>query len=208
VALEVAEEFRHSVEHKCKCVIEWRWSAETGNPAHFMQGEILPIDNGVRYMLDVANFYIPPTEPDDRTLLNGLDYQPARDEIEDLTYWDFAYRLADTEAYLEQTDTFLADITPGFTREGLGAAGLILIYPTFTEPLITPLFGTPDQPVVFLAALRFAPDPTAAHRMITANRHWYDEAIRLGGPAYPADAIPSPKTTGHTTRTPLRSSYV
>jgi hypothetical protein len=176
----------------------------------FLQGEILPTDNGLRYMLDVADFYIPPTEPDDRTLLNALDYQPARDEIEDLTYWDFANRLADTEAYLEQTgewsaphpwpnlllpdyatDTFLADITPGFTREGLGASGLILIYPIFTKPLTTPLFRAPEHPVVFLiAALRFAPDPTAARRMITTNRQWYDEAIQLGGTAYPTGAIP------------------
>lgn len=178
----------------------------------FLQGEVLPAENGWQYMLDAAAYYTPPNDPDDTALLHELGYEPARDKTEDLTYWEFADRLADTVTYLEQTgewsaphpwpnlllpdhttDEFLHHILRDLTHADLGASGLILLYPIFTRPLTTPLFRTPDAPVVFLiAALRFTPPtgPVTLDDMVASNRRWYDQAVQLGGTAYPTGAIP------------------
>lgn len=176
----------------------------------FLQGQILPSDTGWVHMLDVAAFYTPPAEPDDATLVEDIGYEPARDKIEDLSYWEFATRLDETVTYLETTgewraphpwpnlflpdhatDTFVDGITHDLTHADLGTSGLILTYPVSTDVLTTPLFRVPDAPTIFLvAALRFASSESIAEQMVQSNRRWYDGAVGLGGTSYPVGAIP------------------
>lgn len=175
-----------------------------------LQGQIIPSEQGWEYILEGATYYTPPGQPDDEATLEGLE--PGRDKIEDLTYWDFADRLDDTEVYLRETgewwhphpwanlllpdattDDFLTGVMTGLTHADLGAPGLLLVYPFPTRTLTTPLLRVPDHPVVFLvAALRYAPpnDVEAVQRMIATNRNWYERARDLGGTAYPASTIP------------------
>lgn len=170
----------------------------------FLQGEILPTDDGWTHMLDVAAF-----DTDDTALLDGLGYDEARDTTEDLTYLDFANRLADAEHFLTQTgdwftphawsnlllpdratDEYVADLMPGLTREDLGTAGLVLVYPVLRRILTTPLFRVPEDDVVFLVAvLRFGSASTVDEQL-AANRAWFEKATALGGTAYPSGAAP------------------
>ncbi|GAB3362546.1 FAD-binding protein [Amycolatopsis echigonensis] len=176
----------------------------------FLQGQILPSDAGWVHMLDVSAFYTPPAEPDDATLVDDIGYDPARDKIEDLSYWEFATRLDETVTYLETTgewraphpwpnlflpdrttDTFVDQIMHGLSHSDLGASGLILTYPVSTDVLTTPLFRVPDAPTIFLvAALRFASSESIAEQMVRSNRRWFDSAVGLGGTSYPVGAIP------------------
>ncbi|MFD2420699.1 FAD-binding protein [Amycolatopsis pigmentata] len=176
-----------------------------------LQGQILPGPQGFRFMLDAATYYTPPAAPDDRELTADAGHEPGSEEIEDLSYWDFADRLSDGEAELRRlgawthphpwanlllpnttTDDFLARILTGLTPDDLGAAGLVLVYPLLTRRLATPLLRTPAETITFLvAALRFPPpDPATVRRMIADNRSWYEQARELGGVSYPIGTIP------------------
>jgi FAD/FMN-containing dehydrogenase len=177
-----------------------------------LQGQILPGEQGWQYILEAATYYTPPGRPDDQAALTGLTEGLDSADIQDLSFWDFADRLADAEVSLRQTgewwhphpwsnlllpDTatggFLNRVLAGLTPADLGPAGLLLVYPFFTEPLSTPLFRAPNDAVAFLvAALRFAPpgDPEPVRHMITTNRRWYEQARDVGGTSYPASTIP------------------
>ncbi|TVT48889.1 hypothetical protein FNH05_17370, partial [Amycolatopsis rhizosphaerae] len=176
----------------------------------YLQGQILPSETGWQYMLEAATYYTPPQHPDDHVLLDGLGH--GSQEVQDLTYWDFANRLDRGVTYLQETgewwhphpwanlflpgtatDDFLEHILTDLTPADLGAPGLLLVYPIHTQPLTTPLLSTPRTEVIFLiAALRYTPpdDPLSLERLIATNRDWYDKAKALGGTAYPIGTIP------------------
>jgi len=173
-----------------------------GRFAH-VQGQIIAGDDGWLHLLE-AGAYDPPDEP--------TDLPPA--EITELTYAEFADRLADGEAFLRQTgewlhphpwwnaflpdstvDDFMARLTHHLTPAALGASGLVLTYPIHTAPLHTPRFRVPAEPVVWLVALlRTAPpdDPTELAKLLADNDYWYDQAIAAGGTVYP---IGTPRPT-------------
>jgi len=195
---------RHLIERQRLLLHEHRFD--------HLQGQILPGEQGWRYLLEAATYYTPPGDPDDQAALTGLTADLDSADIQDLPYWDFADRLADSEVVLRQTgewwhphpwsnlllpdtatDGFLDRVLAGLTPADLGPAGLLLVYPFFTAPLGTPLFRAPNDAVAFLvAALRFAPpdNPESVGRMITTNRRWYAQARDLGGTSYPASTIP------------------
>lgn len=174
----------------------------------FLQGQILPTEDGWTYLLDAAEY--DPSGNGDGDANADTHHDTAT--IEDLPYWDFADRLADAEAFLRQTgdwfaphpwpnlllpgeavDEFLAAIMARLSHEDLGAPGIGLVYPVPRHRLATPLFRVPDAEIVFLfAGLRYAPagDLAAVERMLSANRDWYDRAVAVGGTAYPVGAIP------------------
>ncbi|MEM7713204.1 MAG: hypothetical protein AAF349_06425, partial [Cyanobacteria bacterium P01_A01_bin.68] len=61
----------------------------------FLEGQVIADDNGGwRYLLEVASFYNQDTPPDNNTLLQGLNYIPDTQQIEDKSYFDFINRLA------------------------------------------------------------------------------------------------------------------
>lgn len=174
----------------------------------FLQGEVLPGETGWRYLLHAAS-YGPAAS--NWQLWSGLHDDRAAVEIEQLSYLEFADRLATGEAYLRSTGEwfhphpwwnaflpgstaprFLAELTAELTTDDLGPSGLVLVYPIFTAPLTTPLVRVPDESVVFLVSLlrTSTPHTPAARRAVAANRYWYDGARRLGGTMYPVGAIP------------------
>jgi cytokinin dehydrogenase len=178
----------------------------------YLEGQIVPGEQGWRYLLEVARYYTPPDEPDDDVLVGDLGHIAGTEEIEDCTFLAFADRIGPAETYLRATgewlhphpwwnaflpdstaDEFVAELAATLLPADLGASGLVLVYPVHTGPLRTPLFRVPAEPVVFLVALlRFGPpdDPAAAHRMVADNRHRFERARRLGAISYPVGAIP------------------
>jgi FAD/FMN-containing dehydrogenase len=177
----------------------------------FVQGQLRAGDNGWRYLLEVTTHYSPPATVDDATILAGLTDQREYAEIEDLSYVDFQKRLFGGEELLRSTghwfwphpcwngffpvsgtNDFLTHLTETLTADYLGAAGLALFYPVFTDPLTAPLFRVPDGDIVFLVGvLPFPPDePDLVAERITMNGALYDKARALGGLIYPIGAIP------------------
>jgi cytokinin dehydrogenase len=177
----------------------------------YLQGEILPAERGWVHMLEAAFFRYPSTEPRDDHLLAGLSDTRPLAAIRDLTYLDFADRLAPAEALLRSvgewsrphpwwtaflpdtvTDDFVHQLASELTVEGIGATGLILVYPVFTASMDTPLFRRPEAPVVFLVSIlrTSPPDETAVSAAIADNRRWYDLARTLGGIGYHIGTIP------------------
>jgi FAD/FMN-containing dehydrogenase len=177
----------------------------------YLEGQILPRDGQWQYLLEAATYYSPPDTPADDQLLTGLSDARRRAEVDDLSYLDFADRLAPGEAYLRttgdwlgshpwwnvllpdsETDQFLKRLVTNLTVEELGINGLILVYPVHTAMLRTSLFRTPDEPVAFLVGmLRFTPpDPELVRKLVSANRTLYESARAVGGTAYQVGTIP------------------
>lgn len=179
----------------------------------FLQGQILPAAPGVwRYLLEAAAYYTPPVVPADAALLNGLGYDRTDEEIDDISYREFQYRMAPGEAALRVsgewlyphawitvflpagvTATLVGEILAELTAAELGNSGLALLYPVRTDRLHTPLTRVPDSELAWLfALLRTASidDPTGGAAMIEANRVVRDRVVACGGVAYPINAVP------------------
>jgi FAD/FMN-containing dehydrogenase len=171
-----------------------------------LEGAILPGPTGWVHQLEAATYRTP-----DERLLAGLSDTRALAEVEDLTYLEFADRLAPTEEFLRGTgdwlqphpwwnaflpdataDTVLDRLVAELTVEDVGATGLILTYPIHTASVTTPLVRLPDTPVVFLIAIlrTSPPDQVAVRAAIADNRRRYDRIRALGGTGYHVGSIP------------------
>jgi len=170
-----------------------------GEFAH-VQGQIVAGPDGWLPLLETAAYH--DNAPDDPDA-----------EVTDLTYVEFADRLANGEAALRETgewlhphpwwnaflpdsavDGFLARVLDHLTPATLGASGLVLTYPIHTAPLRTPQFHVPAEPVVWLVALlRTAPpdDSATLANMVADNDYWYGEAVKAGGTVYPIGTLPT-----------------
>jgi FAD/FMN-containing dehydrogenase len=161
-----------------------------------VQGQIIAGEDGWLHLLEVGAY-----DSDDDTL-GG--------ETTDLSYVEFADRLADGEAFLRQTgewlhphpwwnaflpdstvDDFMARLLDNLTPAALGPSGLVLTYPIHTAPLHTPQFLVPSEPVVWLVALLRTATQEELTNMLADNDYWYDEAISAGGTIYPIGTLPT-----------------
>ncbi|MBV8540132.1 MAG: hypothetical protein JO268_06205 [Pseudonocardiales bacterium] len=145
----------------------------TGGRFDFLQGQIVPVAPGVwRYLLEAASYYTPPVTPADAALLHGLGHDRIDEEIDDISYREFAHRLAPGEAALRAsgewlyphawitvflpsaaTGALVSETLAGLTAAELGPSGLILLYPLRTDRLRAPLTRVPDSELVWLFAL-------------------------------------------------------
>jgi cytokinin dehydrogenase len=182
----------------------------------FLEGEVQAMPDGSagwQYYIEAAAYY-DTTPPDDTALIGDLSYERGTEQIEDLGYFDFLNRLAPAVAFLESTgewydphpwwnafvpgsatDAFVSSVLDALTPAGIGASGVILLYPLRRSALGLPLLRVPDEDLVFLfSVLRTAaPDTGAlsASTMIAANRALYDQVRGLGGYQYPIGSIPT-----------------
>ncbi len=126
----------------------------TQNRFDFLQGQILPAAlGGWRYLLEAAAYYTPPVAPD-AALLNGLRYDSADVETDDISYREFVHRMALGEAALRASGEWLRphawitvflpsgatvalveEILDGLTPAELGDSGLVLLYPINSVPM-------------------------------------------------------------------------
>jgi cytokinin dehydrogenase len=168
---------------------------------------------GWQYYIEAAAYY-DTTPPDDSALIGDLHYIRGTEQIEDLSYFDFADRLAPAVAFLESTgewydphpwwnvflpgsatDGFVSSVMAGLTTADIGASGVILLCPLRRSVLRMPLLRVPDEEVVFLFSLlrTAAPDTGALSTdvMIAANSALYQQVRHLGGYQYPIGSIPT-----------------
>lgn len=178
---------------------------------NYVEGQVVPdTKGGWRYMLEAANFYTPPNQPDNTRLLASLSYTSGTEQIEDKSYFDFLNRLAETVAYLKSiniwsnphpwinlfvpgtvVEQYVGSLVSTLTVADTGNSP-ILLYPVKTDRFKLPLFRTPNDSVVFLfAILRTAPldDAATVRKMLDDNRKFFEKNRDIGGTRYPVDAI-------------------
>lgn len=179
----------------------------------YVEGRAVPAAGGAwRFLAEVAVFHQLPDGHTVDAVLDGLRHDHTAQHAEDLSYLDFLHR-GDTGEQAQRAtgawhrphpwltvflpDTaalpFTRDLLSGLTEDDLGEPGLVLLYPTPTERMRTPLVRRPTGPLAHqLALLRTAPpgDPSAVDRMVTENRALYERARAVGAVAYPVNALP------------------
>lgn len=176
----------------------------------YVEGLVAPDDTGAyrNHVLEAVSY---DSAPDDEQLLAGLHHDRSGMKAENLPYYDFLDRLA--ESVRQQKEAGVWDdphpwlnlLLPGAATEQLAAGilqeltpadlggGVVLLYPLHGEHLRTPMLRMPDDPVPYLlAVLRTAPpdDPAAVERLLTANRRAYEAVREAGGTQYPVGSVP------------------
>jgi hypothetical protein len=180
----------------------------------YVEGQLQPPSaaTGSKFMLEAVAFPTGALPPDDARLLGDLGYQRGGEQIQDLAYFDFLNRLAPDVAYLQsigewarphpwwngflpsdRTDKFVTAALQDLTSAGIGASGVILLYPFHRSRLRLPLLRLPDEELVFLFAVLRTASPGAAtpDTMLAANRTLYQRARDIGGFQYPVGSIPT-----------------
>ncbi|MEV5413040.1 FAD-binding protein [Thermopolyspora sp. NPDC052614] len=181
----------------------------------YVEGQIVaPTESGGDwgFLLEAVAFHNGTTPPDNAALLGDLAYQRGTEQIDDLSYFDFANRLAEPVEFLKSIgewsrphpwwngflpssaiDAFVGSFLTTLTPTDIGTSGVILLYPFRRAALQTPLLRVPDEELVFLFAVLKTASPGAAtpDAMITANRTLYDQARAAGGHQYPVGSIPT-----------------
>ncbi|GAB3434342.1 FAD-binding protein [Actinophytocola sediminis] len=169
---------------------------------NYLEGQLIPAEDGWQYLVEAVAFHTPPTAPNDTELLTGLT--PAASEITDQPYADWLNRVNESVDELTPLrlpapwlNVFVPDhAVDAYVHDVLTEAdtgGVVLLYPVprarFTRPLVT----LPDDEVVFLLAILRTVDPpnsAEARRLLDTNRALYDKARAVGGTHYPVGAIP------------------
>jgi cytokinin dehydrogenase len=172
-----------------------------------LEGQVLPGESGGwQYIAEAVAHHPVPAD----VSLDGLSQVAA--EVEDISYREFAHRLAPGEAVLRAsgewgyphvwlnvllptaaTADVAGSVLAGLTAAGLGNSGLVLLYPVRTDLLHAPLTRVPDAPLGWLLGLLCtagADDPAASAAMIEQHRAVYDRVLAHGGVAYPTNTLP------------------
>ena len=156
---------------------------------------------GPLFFLIATYYYSFPEEPDQATLLAGLNHVPDGVQISDLSYLQYSDRVqgpfpelphpaltlvlpgSTATAFIERA---LAGLTPG----DLGTFNVIQIFTWPTSVFTRPLLRVPDEKrCVGFAVLRYATTPAMQEQMLAGNRTLYDDNRLRGGSVYPFSAV-------------------
>jgi len=181
------------------------------------------------YQLETTKYFSPGHEPDDASLLGGLDFNPGTDSAQDMTYFDYLNRLAPLVAFLRQigvwafphpwvnlfvpsanAQTFIGETLATLTVDDVGQ-GPILIYPFNRQVFRAPFFSVPDSSHFFVFALlrnAVPPTPERVDELIAANRILFERTMMLGGKRYPFDSVPMTRLDWHKHYQPLWGDFV
>ena len=175
--------------------------------------EIVPSPiGGWIYFIEAVLFFSPDLEPDESSLLSGLQYSSRMEQAPVTSYLDIVDRVPLLQA-LETSgrinlphpwfDMFLPGATIGqfssevfksMTREDLGEDFPVTISAHDTSLFRHPLLRSPDGPSAYLFDLqRTAPDKVKGASMVEKNKELYSYAKDLGGSLYPIGAVPLSK---------------
>lgn len=177
-----------------------------------VQGFAVPDGAGSwQFLWETTKYFTPGAEPDDATLWAGLAPTPGTASTQDLTYVEYASRLAPLVALLRETGlwfvphpwvnlfvpapqapAFLGEVLAQLTVDDVGE-GPVLLNPYTRDRFRTPFFRVPDSRHFFnFGLLRNAIPPTQERvdALIQANRRLFEQVTALGGKRYPIDAVP------------------
>ena len=181
------------------------------------------------YQLETAKYFSPGTEPDDASLLSGIDFNAGTQSAQDMTYFDYLNRLAPLVEFLRQigvwafphpwvnlfvpaanAQTLIGETLATLTVDDVGQ-GPILIYPFNREVFRAPFFRVPDSSHFFVFALlrnAVPPTPERAAELVADNRTLFERATMLGGKRYPFDSVPMTRHDWQKHYQPLWGAFV
>jgi cytokinin dehydrogenase len=162
---------------------------------------VVPASGAPLVFLIATAYYTAPQEPENATLLGGLQHLAAGVQIADVTYRQYCDRVQGPFPSLPHPAISL--ILPGssaawfieraverLTPGDLGGFDVIQLFAWRRSAFTRPLFRVPDEPrCVGFAALRYVRTPAMEEQMLAGNRVLHDEAIRIGGTVYPFTAV-------------------
>jgi cytokinin dehydrogenase len=176
-----------------------------------VQGRIeLSSDGRWEYVLDAAIFHSTPGEPRDAPLQGAVHHDGEPEETEEVSYRQFANRLADSVALQQELGTWhlphpwfdmllpgrhvnacVAGVLAQLDPTDLGG-GTILLSPLHRGRLTRPLPRVPDDEIVFQFDIlgTAPPDPATISQVIARNRTFFEQMRQLGGVRYPIGVIP------------------
>ena len=176
-----------------------------------LEGQVLPVGGEWRYVLVLAAYS---GEHDPGSALEGLSCDAGGEEVEDVSYAEFAARLTEAERLFAATgewhwphpwlnafvpasavEDVLAEVT-GDPRHwpDAGGSSLVVTYPVPARRLRTPMLVRPrvddvDEAVWLVAVLRAVePERRAVDEVLAANREVLGIVETAGGRAYPVNA--------------------
>ncbi|WP_024876742.1 FAD-binding protein [Saccharomonospora piscinae] len=185
-----------------------------------VEGRALPDDSaasgGWSFRLDATTTFTLPTEANEdheAAVRDGLSFDPETAEVAECGYGEFCDRMAPGAAAQRESgdwyrphpwltvllpDDAVAEVVEHTLADlpGLGASGLVLLYPLRAERITTPLLRLPrgdrEGTVWLFAVLDVADphDPVALARRLERHAEWYGRATAAGGTLYPSGALP------------------
>jgi len=177
----------------------------------YVEGSAAAGPTGYSFVLEAAKYFDPASPPSDAALTSDLAFDPGTLATSDVSYFDFANRLAPSIAFLQQIgvwglphpwlDLFIPESqAASFIQAALDSTatadtgfGPILMYPFHTSKVTAPFLRLPTSERVFLLdMLRTAipPIPPKVAALIAANRALYEALRDVGGTRYPIDSVP------------------
>jgi FAD/FMN-containing dehydrogenase len=195
-----------------------------------LQGFAVPNGaGGWLYQLETTKYFSPGNEPDNASLLSGLNFNPGTQSTQDMTYFDYLNRLAPLVAFLRligvwdlphpwvnlfvpaaNAEILIGETLANLTLDDVGQ-GPILIYPFNRELFRTPFFRVPDSRHFFVFSLlrnAVPPTPERVAQLVAANRAMFDRAVMLGGKRYPNDSVPMTRDDWQKHYQPLWGAFV
>jgi len=172
--------------------------------------------SGWIYKIELVKYFAPGDEPDDAALTDDLSNNPGTEVVTDMSYFDFANRIAPLVAFLQQIgvwglphpwiDVFVpGDVANGFIQGVLDGTtladtgqGPILIYPFKRAKVNTPFMALPEGETCYLfSILRTAVPPELAGQLVAKNRAIYEDLRDLGGKRYAISSVPFDQEDWH-----------
>ena len=176
-----------------------------------MEGSGAAGQAGYSFVLEATKYFDPADPPDDEELTGDLSFEAGTLAANDVSYFDFANRLAPTVEFLKQigawflphpwVDLFVPESqAASFIQAALDSTatadmgfGPILVYPFLRSKITAPFLRMPSSERVYiLDMLRTAipPTPEKIDLLVAANRALYDQLLAVGGTRYPIDSVP------------------
>ncbi|MDO0933476.1 FAD-binding protein [Streptomyces sp. DG2A-72] len=181
---------------------------------HFthVSGQARPaLDGAWDYVIDAVTPHTGQRPPDDAALTDGLRHDRDVEEIEDLSYAEFLYRMDRDERILRVTGewerphpwltlllpeaaavSFVPAILADSGQQGLRTCGTVQLRPLGSDRLRAPMLRKPmGEDLCLVSLMRTAPpaDADAVRQALAANRELYERARELGGTLHAVSAV-------------------
>jgi cytokinin dehydrogenase len=166
---------------------------------------ISPSQDGWNYVLNCLAYFDKTNPPDDQALLAGLNYLPGAEEVVNLPFDKYLFRLGDVPP--GPPSPCLTQLVPASKAVPYIADALARVKPTSeaqsifvqlftwnTDRFHRPLFRAPSEAVAFgLGMLRNVYDAAGVEGVVKQNRSLYEQNRRQGGTLYPFSVLPMSK---------------
>ena len=158
-------------------------------------------NGGHSVVLRGTKYYSPPADPDDATLLAGLNFVPGALQIDDLTHIEnfsittgpfppLPHPAMSVVLPASAATQWIEGVLPRLNDADLGTYNVAQIFAWRSSRFHQPLMRIPtEEKLVGFALIRYAANAAQVDLMLKANRRLFEETRALGGTLYPFSAV-------------------